>query len=296
MHAQRLSQLTFRRAHAAICVGLSGAVLLFGACRSRQSDEMPAEEGSESTATKQTVSGLRSIIGPSFPSPLTVDQNWRGTRALSRRSEILILAGHADAQCVDVGAPGTAGFAVSKKGAPPMSEVVGNEGPPETRGNISDELFGAIAIAKEVVSQGRKAGLIITFYDPFARPKVRGNGRCIVSPDDPDANWKRGMQIVKRGGYALEIHLDAWGQAGVGAGLIPPVGAEPTNFDERLARTFGRFPKGFRELGGPRRGVSFLEVGKLEDPLESKLRSESSRQATIQTIARNIVAAFTTSE
>ena len=45
-------------------------------------------------------------------------------------------------------------------------------------------------------------------------------------------------------------------------------------------------------LGGPRRGVAMLEIGQLEGALERGLRNPSTRQQTLQTIARRVVRAL----
>jgi hypothetical protein len=59
------------------------------------------------------------------------------------------------------------------------------------------------------------------------------------------------------------------------------------------ALAFGRYPRTFRGgLGAPRRGISILEIGKLEGNLEQRLRNPQSRQPVIDTIARRIVEAL----
>ena len=45
-------------------------------------------------------------------------------------------------------------------------------------------------------------------------------------------------------------------------------------------------------LGGPRRGVSMLEIGMLEGALERGLRDPRKRKATLNRIARRIVSAL----
>jgi hypothetical protein len=102
-----------------------------------------------------------------------------------------------------------------------------------------------------------------------------------------------GRQHVQQGGYAMEIHFDAWGPTGVGSGLIPPLHAPFSRIDEELAREFGGYPMQFRDgLGGPRRGISLLEIGKLEGYLEAALRDPRTRPRTVQMIADRVVNAM----
>lgn len=102
-----------------------------------------------------------------------------------------------------------------------------------------------------------------------------------------------GRQHAASGGYALEIHFDAWGPDGVGSGLIPPLHRPFGRLDESLAEAFGGFPMAFRGgLGGPRRGIALLEVGKLEGTLEGLLRNPATRSDTVMTIANRIVTAL----
>ena len=182
-----------------------------------------------------------------------------------------ILAGHADSQGL-VGA-GTPGEAVDKFGLNPMH--------PE----ISDELFWNLKLQESIVKLGKKKGLNIRSYDPGIRN--------IDDANDPRTNWSVGKRFAKRGGYAIEIHFDAYGKYGVGSGLIPPFSETPNKIDESIARKFGRFPVLFRGgLGAPRRQIRVLEIGKLEGLLEQNLRNLKTRQKTIKLLANEIVQAF----
>jgi len=129
-------------------------------------------------------------------------------------------------------------------------------------------------VAQRVVALGLQRGLNIRFYDP---PQ-----RSIVNGDDPRTNWSVGKAHAAAGGYALEIHFDAYGPDGVGSGVIPPI-IQQSAIDESLAAAFGSYPRLFRDgLGAPKRGIAILEIGKLEGSLE----------ATLQAIAKRIVDAM----
>ena len=197
-------------------------------------------------------------------------KDWMGLRPLSRGVAILVMPGHADSQGFGSGASGEA---VALRGARPMDAA------------ISDELFWNLAVVEAVVRLGQTRGLNIRSYDPRVR--------SIANPNDPRTTWSVGKAHVQAGGYALEIHHDAHGSAGIGSGLIPPISTAPTSLDESLASAFGAFPRWFRDgLGGPRRGIAILEIGKLEGQLETNLRNPGTRQATIETIAQRVVLAL----
>ncbi len=207
------------------------------------------------------------IIGDASNIPAT----WVGSKDVNKNIPILILAGHADSQ--GLAGAGTPGEAVDKFGLNPMH--------PE----ISDELFWNLKLQESVVKLGKKKGLNIRSYDPEIRN--------IDDANDPRTNWSVGKKFAKRGGYAIEIHFDAYGKYGVGSGLIPPFSETPNKIDESLARTFGRFPVLFRGgLGAPRRQIRVLEIGKLEGLLEQNLRNLKTRQKTIKLLATKIVQAF----
>ncbi len=197
--------------------------------------------------------------------------NWVGSIDVDQNIPILILAGHADSQ--GLAGAGTPGEAVDKFGLNPM------------RTGISDELFWNLKLQESIVKVGKTRGLNISSYDPGIRN--------IDDANDPRTNWSVGRRFAKRGGYAIEIHFDAYGKYGVGSGLIPPFSEMPNKIDESIARTFGRFPISFRGgLGAPRRQIRILEIGKLEGLLEKNLRNLKTRQKTIKLIANEIVQAF----
>jgi len=207
------------------------------------------------------------LLGPRTPLP----KDWVGTRGVSPSISILMLAGHADAQ--GIGGSGTSGEAVGLYGAAPM------------RPGISDEHYWCLQVAHAVAVLGRQRGLNINFYIPPVRTMISG--------DEAGTNWSVGRDHATAGGYALEIHFDAYGSAGVGSGLIPPLVRPFSTIDESLAREFGGYPMNFRDrLGGPKRGIGLLEVGKLEGPLEASLRDPRTRERTIQYIAQRVVYAL----
>ena len=67
--------------------------------------------------------------------------------------------------------------------------------------------------AKAVVEEGTRQGLNITFYDPGVR--------TIRNEKDPRTNWSVGYDHASKGGYAFEIHYDAYAPHGIGPGVIP---------------------------------------------------------------------------
>lgn len=213
---------------------------------------------------------------PANPDPLTgprsrLSRDWLGTRPVPADIEILVMPGHADSQ--GVGGPGTAGEAVGRRGARPMQP------------GISDELHWNLLTAQAIVRLGQERGLRIRYYDPELR--------SIASGDDPRTTWSVGRRHAAAGGYALEIHYDAYGPDGVGSGLIPPLNRPPSRLDESLAREFGDYPLRFRDgLGAPRRGVAILEIGKLEGALEASLRDPARSALALNAIAERVVAAL----
>ena len=207
------------------------------------------------------------IIGESSNLPAT----WVGSGVIDKNIPILILAGHADSQ--GFAGAGTPGEAVHKYGLKPMNPL------------ISDELFWNLKLQESVVKLGKKKGLNISSYDPILRN--------IDDPNDPRTNWSVGKKFAKRGGYAIELHFDAYGKYGIGSGLIPPFFESPNQIDESIAKIFGRFPISYRGgLGAPRRQIRILEIGKLEGSLEKNLRNIKTRQRTIKLLANEIVHAF----
>lgn len=212
------------------------------------------------------LAGVDPITGPRSRLP----RDWIGVRPVEADTPILVLAGHADSQ--GMSGSGTSGAAVAA-GAPPMFP------------GISDELYWNMVVAEAVVALGQQRGLRISSY----RPPFR----TISDGDHPSTNWSVGRQHAASGGYALEIHFDAWGPDGIGSGLIPPLHRPFSRLDESLAEAFGGFPMAFRGgLGGPRRGIALLEVGKLEGRLERSLRDPATRPETVMAIASRIVTAL----
>ena len=200
-------------------------------------------------------------------SRLTPKKNWQGVVHPGRSVKILMLAGHADSQ--KMGGSGTPGYAVAIGGAAPMDPA------------MTDEAYWNIATAERIAKLGRQRGLNIHFYDSHVRT-IREN-------DDPRTNWSAGKRHVAAGGYALEIHYDAYGKHGYGSGVIPRK-QNQTVIDEALAREFGSFPWDFRNvLGAPKRGITMLEIGKLEGDLENKLRNPATREGTLNTLADRVV-------
>jgi hypothetical protein len=211
--------------------------------------------------------GSDPLTGPRSALP----KDWVGLRPLPANIEILLLAGHADAQ--GMAGSGTSGAAVALAGAAPM--VPG----------ITDEHYWNLVIAEAVERLGRQRGLMVRYHRPPLRTMLDG--------DAPGTNWHAGRSHAAAGGYALELHFDAYGPSGVGSGLIPALHAPFSRLDESLAAEFGAYPMNFRNrLGGPRRGISLLEIGKLEGILEASLRDPSRRSRTVQVIAERIVTAI----
>ena len=200
-----------------------------------------------------------------------LDRDWVGLRSVPADTPILVMAGHADSQ--NIAGAGTPGEAVALRGAAPMYP------------GISDELYWNMVVATAVVQLGQQRGLNIRYH----RPPFR----TIVDGDQPGTNWNEGRIHAASGGYAMEIHFDAYGPDGVGSGLIPPLHRPFSRIDESLAREFGGYPWRFRNvLGGPRRGIALLEIGKLEGVLEASLRDPTSRAEAVQTIAERVVRAL----
>ncbi|MFM7086231.1 MAG: dehydrogenase [Cyanobium sp.] len=216
------------------------------------------------------------LLPPPDPDPLTgrrspLRRDWVGLRPLPADTEILVLAGHADSQ--NMAGSGTPGEAVALGGAAPMEA------------GISDELFWNLQVAQAVVRLGQQRGLPIRFHVPPLRTMPNGNA--------PGTNWSVGREHVAAGGYAFEIHFDAYGPDGIGSGLIPPMHRPQSRLDESLAQEFGGYPMRYRNiLGGPRRGIALLEIGKLEGTLEASLRDPTTRQQTLDTIADRVVRAL----
>ncbi len=229
-----------------------------------------ANRGSVAYPSRQNPAA-RPQVDPLTGSRSRLPRDWVGLRKVSPDTPILVMAGHADSQYI--AGPGTSGEFVALRGAAPMYP------------GISDELYWNMVIAQAVVTLGRQRGLDIRYY----RPPYR----TIEDGDAPGTNWSVGREHVAAGGYAMEIHFDAYGPDGVGSGLIPPIHRPFSRIDESLAQEFGGYPMAFRQgLGGPRRGIALLEIGKLEGRLEASLRDPALRARSVQTIATRVVNAL----
>ena len=181
------------------------------------------------------------------------------------------MAGHADSQGMH--GSGTPGAAVDQRGEAPMDP------------RMRDELFWNRKVRDAVVALSKQKGLNIIGYDPGAL--------SIAKASDPRTNWSVARRLSRQGDYILEIHFDAYSPHGYGSGLIPALNRNLNRVDESLAQSFGRFPRFFRGgLGGPRRGISILEIGMLEGILEANLRNPKTREATIQAIALKVTDAL----
>ncbi len=208
-----------------------------------------------------------SIIDPLLGPRVQLPSFWVGKDEPLKDIPILVLAGHADSQGMN--GAGTAGEAVDLKGAQPMDK------------SMRDELYWNLKIRDEIVRVGTDKGLNISSYDPSVRH--------LVDETDPRSNWSKGYRHSLNGGYAIEIHFDAYGKYGYGSGLIPALTANLNTIDESLAQEFGRYPILFRGgLGSPRRQIRILEVGKLEGELENNLRNTATSETTIKLIAIRI--------
>ncbi|MBM5784867.1 MAG: N-acetylmuramoyl-L-alanine amidase [Cyanobacteria bacterium K_DeepCast_35m_m1_288] len=241
--------------------GLRRSVLLAGLLLATLGLAAAAEAPAPRSGCSDPLTGVRSRL----------QRDWVGRRAVGREVEILVMAGHADSQGIP--GAGTSGAAVDLAGARPMQP------------GIRDELYWNLEVARRVVELGRQRGLNIRFYDPLVR--------TIHNGDDPRTNWSVGKAHAAAGGYALEIHFDAYGPDGVGSGVIPALHRPHSSIDESLAQAFGGYPRQFRGgLGGPRRGITILEIGKLEAPLEPALRNPATREQALTVITARVVNAL----
>ena len=208
---------------------------------------------------------------PPMPATGARGKNWVGTTRPKAALPILVMAGHADSQ--RMAGSGTPGRAVDVGGAAPM------------RAGITDELYWNLLTAQAVVAEGRRQGLNMRYYDPGVR--------TIANEKDPRTNWSVGSEHASLGGYALEIHYDAYAPHGIGPGVIPAVAYGFSLVDEALAKEFGGYPYHYRGmLGAPRRGISMLEIGMLEGALEAGLRHPAKRESTLRAIAHRVVKAL----
>ena len=210
----------------------------------------------------------KSLIDPLLGPRVNLPTQWNGSIPVDKSLSILVLAGHADSQ--GLAGSGTSGAAVDLLGAKPMQS------------DISDELFWNLLIRDEIVKLGKQKGLNIKSYDPPYRNIINGN--------HPKTNWSIGARHAQAGGYVIEIHFDSYGKYGFGSGLIPAITRNLNTVDESLAKSFGKYPLFFRGgLGGPRRGIRILEIGKLEGELEKSLRDIKLQKIVVRRIAGLVV-------
>jgi hypothetical protein len=135
--------------------------------------------------------------------------HWRGTKPLPTDVPILVMAGHADSQAME--GAGTSGATVGLHGGTPMDA------------RMRDELFWNLRVRDAVVALGRERGLNIRDYTPDAL--------TIHDENDSRTNWSVGRRHSAAGGYALEIHFDAYG---------PGVRALPADLSRRPGSTAAR--------------------------------------------------------
>jgi len=250
--------------------GLAGLLLALATAARVGAEPRPLNLASAAPSPARPAGALPAAIDPITGVRSRLGRDWVGLRAVPADTPILVLAGHADSQRLQ---GGTSGAAVALRGAAPM------------QAGITDELYWNLVIARAVEQRGQQRGLTIRFYEPPSR--------TIIDGDHPDTNWSRGRIHAAEGGYALEIHFDAYGRDGIGSGLIPPLHRPISQIDESLAREFGGYPREFRNrLGGPKRGLALLEIGKLEGTLEASLRDPASRDRTVAIIAARVVRAL----
>lgn len=212
---------------------------------------------------------------PGSRDPLTgvrsrLSRDWVGQRPEPADLPILVMAGHADSQ--GIAGAGTGGAAVDLHGARPMQR------------GMRDELYWNLAVARRVVDLGLQRGLNIRFYDP---PQ-----RTIHNGDDPRTNWSVGKAHAAAGGYALEIHFDAYGPDGVGSGVIPALHRPFSRIDESLARAFGGYPQQFRGGLGGRAGASRCWRSASWSPRWSPPCATPAPPQALAAIAERVVAAL----
>ena len=226
---------------------------------------------SDSTLPQQPVCPTPANPDPLLGARTRKPGRWVGTTPMAKNSPIVVMAGHADSQGMD--SAGTPGFAVGVKKQAPMDA------------RMRDELYWNLKVQAAVVRLGKARALKISAYNPPAL--------TIRNDNHPKTNWSQARVRSANREYILEIHFDAYSPYGFGSGLIPAINRPLNTIDESLGKTFGRFPRLFRGgLGGPRRGISILEIGMLEPPLEQKLRNPNTQQQTIDCLALRVVDAL----
>jgi len=226
---------------------------------------------SDGTLPKQPVCPAPSTPDPLLGARTRLPGRWVGTAPMAKNSPIVVMAGHSDSQGMN--SAGTPGFAVGVKKQAPMDA------------RMRDELYWNLKVQAAVVRLGKARALNINSYNPPAL--------TIRNDNHPKTNWSQARARSAKGEYILEIHFDAYSPYGFGSGLIPALNRPLNTIDESLGKAFGRFPRLFRGgLGGPRRGISILEIGMLEPPLEQKLRNPNTQLQTIDCLALRVVDAL----
>ena len=226
---------------------------------------------SDGTLPKQPVCPAPATPDPLLGARTRKPGRWVGTAPLAKEVPIVVMAGHADSQGMN--SAGTPGFAVG----------VNKQAPMDAR--MRDELYWNLKVQAAVVLLGKARALNISSYNPPAL--------TIRNDNHPKTNWSQARVRSAKGEYILEIHFDAYSPYGFGSGLIPAINRPLNTIDESLGKAFGRFPRLFRGgLGGPRRGISILEIGMLEPPLEQNLRNPNTQRQTIDCLALRVVDAL----
>ena len=233
--------------------------------------QVSAVATSEGTLPKQPVCPTPANPDPLLGARTRKPGRWVGTSPIAKDAPIVVMAGHADSQGMN--SAGTPGFAVGVKKQAPMDA------------RMRDELYWNLKVQAAVVRLGKARALKISAYNPPAL--------TIRNDNHPKTNWSQARVRSAKGEYILEIHFDAYSPYGFGSGLIPAINRPLNTIDESLGKAFGRFPRLFRGgLGGPRRGISILEIGMLEPPLEQKLRNPNTQRQTIECLALRVVEAL----
>ena len=168
---------------------------------------------------------------------------------ISPASQIVVFAGHND---VLSGETGT--------GGPQGSRII-------SPGESNEQYFNRM-IAQAI------AGMGLATYIPSTKTRTG---------TDPNSNWSRAKEYARQGYIPIEIHYD---EPAGRSGLIRAVNRPISSKENALIRDFGVFPMGYRDLGGPRRGLSLLEVA----PLTAPRIANPSRyiQSDAQKIARSL--------
>ena len=173
-------------------------------------------------------SGSVTTPGQAVPSaPKASLKDWNATTT-QKPNKILITPGHGDITSGETGAPG--------------------------------EKALVYEVAKWMQRNATRYG--IQDYVEFSIPSPTTN---IPNANDERALWTQGERIVNSGGKAIDLHMDtSTGKSGV----IPPCGRSRSKIgvlDDELAKIYGAFSANWGNcLGGPARGVTILELGRMD--------------------------------